>query len=179
MDQPGEITIRALTAADHDWVVETLVASWGSAEIVTRGVVHDAAALPGFVAVTGDQRVGLVTYRPDESDCEILSLNSFMEGCGIGTALLLAVEAEARQLGLGRVWLVTTNDNLHAVRFYQRRGYRLAALHTGAIDVVSRRIKPSIPLTGIDDIPIRDEIEIERMLETARAVDGGRPPGDA
>jgi hypothetical protein len=65
--------------------------------------------------------------------------------------------------GRGRLWLITSNDNLNAIRFYQRRGMRLTAVHRGAIDE-ARQIKPSIPLIGEHGIPIHDELELELRL---------------
>jgi ribosomal protein S18 acetylase RimI-like enzyme len=56
------------------------------------------------------------------------------------------------------------NDNLHALRFYQKRGFVLVALHRNALEA-SRKLKPEIPLVGIDGIPIRDEIELELVLD--------------
>ena len=70
--------------------------------------------------------------------------------------------AERRQRAL-ELELVTTNDNTSALRFYQRRGWVLAAVHVGGIEA-SRRIKPSIPARGNDGIPIRDELELECAL---------------
>jgi RimJ/RimL family protein N-acetyltransferase len=65
--------------------------------------------------------------------------------------------------GVGRVWLITTNDNTAALRFYQRLGFDLVALHRDAVDA-ARSIKPSIPLVGNDGIPIRHELELELRL---------------
>jgi hypothetical protein len=62
------------------------------------------------------------------------------------------------------VWLVTTNDNLVALRFYQRRGFRLSALRPGAVDEARRRLKPAIPDAGAFGIPLRDELELELRL---------------
>jgi DNA-3-methyladenine glycosylase I len=166
MSGGDRIVTRAVGDGDRDWIGELLVERWGATEIVTRGRVHRADALPGFIAALGEHdRAGLITYRHDADEIEIISLDSLVEGRGVGSALLAAVEDAARRAGARRVWLITTNDNLHAIRFYQRRGYRLAALHAGAI-AESRRIKPSIPETGIDGIPIRDEIEIDRSIES-------------
>lgn len=77
---------------------------------------------------------------------------------GTGTAL---VEAVAGDAGARRLRLVTTNDN--ALRFYQRRGFRLAELHVGAVDE-ARRLKPTIPTIGDHGIPLRDELVLERPL---------------
>jgi GNAT superfamily N-acetyltransferase len=97
----------------------------------------------------------------DVDGCEIVTLNSLVEG--VGTVLLSAVRTVAMSSKCRRVWLITTNDNLHALRFYQRNGFSLVALHRNALDL-SRRLKPEIPLTGQDGIPLRDELELEVLL---------------
>jgi ribosomal protein S18 acetylase RimI-like enzyme len=159
------LTITPLTPSDEAWVAALMTEHWGSRKVVSRGRVWDAAALPGFAAKAADgEPAGLVTYRFEDDECEIVSLESLREGLGIGTALLEAVHAVAQEAGCRRVWLITTNDNIHAIRFYQRRGYRMAALHKGAIDVLSRPLKPCIPEVGMHGIPIRDEIEFEYLL---------------
>jgi ribosomal protein S18 acetylase RimI-like enzyme len=56
------------------------------------------------------------------------SLDALIQGRGIGRALMCAVRERYSKL-----WLVTTNDNLHAQRFYSRLGLRLVAVHAGAI----------------------------------------------
>ena len=107
--------------------------------------------------------VGLVTHQIANGECEIMSLNSLVEGKGVGSALIDAVRNEAVGHRCRRIRLITTNDNTHALRFYQRRGFRLAAVYLNALEQ-SRRLKPEIPLTGMDGIPLRDEIELELIL---------------
>jgi GNAT superfamily N-acetyltransferase len=120
--------------------------------------------MPGFVAVdTGGAWVGLITYRLAATECEVISLNSLRPGVGIGSALIGAVREIARQNGCCRLWLMTTNDNMNALHFYQKRGFVLAALYPDAL-AEARRLKPEIPLTGFDGIPLRDEIELEMTL---------------
>ncbi len=65
----------------------------------------------------------------------------------------------------GRLVVVTTNDNLNALRFYQKRGFILVQLRPNAL-ARSRQLKPQIPLVGMDGIPLRDEIELEMDLDT-------------
>jgi hypothetical protein len=60
-----------------------------------------------------------------------------------------------------RVWLVTTNDNVDALRFYQCRGWRLAALRVGAVDDARARLKPGLPEVGQYGISLRDEMILE------------------
>jgi len=158
-----EIRITAVTRKERDIVACLLTELWGSEIIVSRGKVYLAANLPGFIAWVGDQIKGLITYHIENDQCEIVTLDSMLENHGIGSALIDSVIQKARSVGCKRVWLITSNDNIRAIRFYQRRGFDMAALHKNAIDE-ARKIKPQIPILGIDDIPVRHEIEFELCL---------------
>jgi len=155
--------VRPLNKGDRDWVASLLNEQWGSTRMVTRGRVHQVDELPGFVAMEDYKPVGLVTYRIEGDQCEITTLNSLVEKEGIGTALIDAVRDVANGARCKRLWLITTNDNTAALHFYQKRGFTLAALYPNALEK-SRTLKPEIPLTGIDGIPLRDEIELELLL---------------
>jgi GNAT superfamily N-acetyltransferase len=137
---------------------------WGDPLVVAHGKVYHPHTLPGFVAILKGNRVGLLTYALEEESCEIVTINSTKPGIGIGTLLIKAVTQAAREAGCKRLWLITTNDNLHALRFYQKRGFRLLTVHRHAVDA-ARQLKPSIPLIGDDQIPLHDEIELEMMLD--------------
>jgi GNAT superfamily N-acetyltransferase len=153
--------IRSVQAADEEWIGRFTEEHWGASMVVAHGVVFHPGKLPGFVASDQDGGLlGLVTYQVAGKACEVVTLNSVYENQGVGTALLDAVREAAGQAGCDRVWLVTTNDNLRALGFYQRRGYRLVAVHCDAV-TRSRALKPSIPLVSPDGIPLRDELELE------------------
>lgn len=136
---------------------------WGGDTVVSRRRAHKVDSLYGFTAMQGTDLLGLITYDIRDGVCEIVTLNSVAENRGVGSALLSAVFDYAKAQGCNRVWLITTNDNTHAIRFYQRRGFTMTALHVNAIEE-SRRLKPQIPLYGFDDIPILHEIEFEKPL---------------
>lgn len=136
---------------------------WSAETVVAHGVVYRPHELDGFVALRGNEIVGLVTLRAEGGACEIVTIDSTQSGAGIGTALIDAAKAFARQAGCTRLWLITTNDNLGALRFYQKRGFVLVAVHRNAVEE-SRKLKPQIPLIGNDGIPLRDEIELEMVL---------------
>lgn len=155
--------IRPLTEDDRDWVARFLNERWGASTVVTRGRLHQADRLPGFAAVQADKLVGLITHRIDGDECEIVTLDSLAQGIGIGSALIATVKDAALGAGCRRLWLITSNDNLNALGFYQKRGFALAALHRNAIEE-SRRLKPEIPVIGMDGIPLRDELELEMIL---------------
>jgi ribosomal protein S18 acetylase RimI-like enzyme len=156
-----DIEIRAATEADREWIRRQLVESWGSHMVVLRGELLDATACPALIA--GD-REGLLHYRALSDDvCEIVTLEAFRTGRGVGTTLVETMAARAKSDGQTRLVVVTTNDNLDALRFYQSRGFRLLALRPGAIDE-ARKLKPEIAQTGNYGLPIRDEIELVREL---------------
>jgi len=158
-----DLEIRPLNVDDRDFVAHVLIQHWASTRIVTRGVVHQADELPGFIAVEGGERIGLAVYRIDGEECEIITLNSLVQAKGVGTALIESVKNVAASAGCTRIWLVTTNDNMRALSFYQKRGFVFAAVYPNALEQ-SRRLKPEIPEIGIDGIPLRDEIELEMRL---------------
>jgi GNAT superfamily N-acetyltransferase len=158
------LQVRPLTAEDGEWVQRDIIQYWGDPLVVAHGKIYQPQTLPGFVAMLKGNRVGLLTYAFEDRNCEIVTFNSSKPGIGIGTMLLKAVIQAAQEAGCKRLWLITTNDNLDALRFYQKRGFRLVAIHRGAVDA-ARRLKPAIPLIGNDQIPVHDEIELEMMLE--------------
>jgi ribosomal protein S18 acetylase RimI-like enzyme len=162
MDSP-DIQLRAKTPSDHDWIAVVMRREWGAETVVGHGVIYDPAELAGFVAEVDGEVVGLLTYVIDIESCEVITINSLETGMGIGSRLIEAVRGRAVEMGCQRLWLVTTNDNLNALGFYQKRGFRLADLRPGAVDE-SRKIKPEIPIMGESGIPIHDEIELEIHL---------------
>ncbi len=136
---------------------------WGDDLIVVHGTSYQPSALPGFIAYRGGEWVGLVTYHVQGAECEIITLNSLYPSMGIGTALAKAVKKAAQSANCRRLWLVTTNDNLNALWFYQKRGFVLVAVHRNAVEEARKR-KPQIPAIGEYGIPLRDEIELELLL---------------
>jgi ribosomal protein S18 acetylase RimI-like enzyme len=155
--------IRPIHKADKTWVSNLLKEWWSSSMIITRGKVHQVDKYPGFIATQAEERMGLITYNITGKVCEITSMNSLAEGKGVGSALVDAVKKVAVTEECHRLWLITTNDNTAALRFWQKRGFRIAAIYPNAIEQ-SRKLKPEIPLTGNDGIAIRDEIELEMIL---------------
>ena len=158
--------VRPLADGDREWVERLIVERWGAPLVVGRGRTWNPVELPGFAAFDDDRCVGVVTYEVDGDACELVTIDALEEGRGVGTALFDAVVAAAREAGCERIRLVTTNNNLRALAFYQKRGLRLVALVPGAVDE-SRRIKASIPAKDSAGLPIRDELHLERSLDPA------------
>lgn len=134
--------------------------AWGSARIVAQGKLYRLLELPGLIALCDGEPCGILTYRIVGDECGLISLNSMRGQNGIGSVLIEALVEIARQAGCVRLWTITTNNNLHALGFYQKRGFHLVAFYPGAVED-ARRIKPEIPPVGAEGIPIRDEIKLE------------------
>ena len=132
--------------------------NWAGPFIVTKGKLHDTSKSCGFVWVEEATILGYVLYNIQDNECEILVLESLKQNCGIGTALIEVVKSKAKGCNCSCVWLITTNDNFHAIRYYHMHGFALAQVHINSI-VKSRILKSSIPLIGDNGISIRHEFE--------------------
>lgn len=155
--------IRTISSENRDQINDFINSHWFSTVMVVRGKLIDMTTLDGFATYEDENIVGLVTYKIRETECEIVSLDSLIEKQGIGTALVNKVIETARKNKCTKIKLITTNDNINALRFYQRLGFDMVKLYHNALDI-SRKLKPSIPLLGEFDIPLKHEIEFEMDL---------------
>ena len=152
-----------IEAATTELIARLWQEHWGL-PIVTPEREYMPPDVEGLVCRAPDGRtLGLVTWAVDGQRVEIVSINALEPGRGIGSRLMDAAEEELRRRGVSTAHMVTTNDNPSALSFYIRRGYRLVRVHVDAMDRV-RRVKPQVPLTGNDGIPLRDMWELERQL---------------
>ena len=184
------IPTRTIEEKDKDWIMTTIQKEWGAKFVVAHGNRLFPIEYPGFIAIAGDNRIGLITYKikrwswspvrkpwkkPWKKQCEIITINSLEENKGVGKALINRVLAKAQASNCSRIWLITTNDNIRALDFFQRShffqesgrasSFRFVALYRNALKK-SRKLKPSIPMENeLNNIPIRDEIELEIELE--------------
>ena len=155
--------IRQIDQTCRQRINSFIVQQWYTMQMVVHGESIDMDNADGYYACEGDEIIGLITYRITGKEMEILSLDSLQKGRGIGTELLDTVVAKARETGMQKIMLITTNDNLSALRFYQKRGFDMSRLYCNAL-AQARKIKPEIPLIGMDGIPLKHEIELEMIL---------------
>lgn len=156
--------IDKISEKDGEEVLAILESFWGDEKIVVHNEVFDAMTLDGLKAVGRDRILGICHYRICDEECEILTLASLYPKQGIGTTLLSEIERIAVSCGCRLICLTTTNDNLDALGFYQKRGFHLAALYPNQVDF-SRQLKPEIPEIGNHGISIRDELRLEKVLK--------------
>jgi len=157
----GRLTLEPVT--EPGWLEAFIVERWGAPGVVSRGRVWAGEGLSAIRAMDDEGLAGVVSWHSGPDEWEIVTVNAREAGKGVGTRMLDAVIEMARRAGAKRLWLVTSNDNLDALRFYQRRGWRLCALRPGAI-AAARGLKLSIPEEGAYGIPLTDEIELEYTL---------------
>lgn len=157
------MVIKSITPKYQEAVNKILRKEWNCPPSISRGMSIDTTKLPGFISLSGERINGVITYNIINFECEIVTLNSFDENKGIGTRLINEVLAVAIENKCNKIWLITTNDDIDAIRFYQKKGFDLTAVHINAMDI-SRKIKPSIPLIGMHNIPIKHEFEFEIKL---------------
>ncbi|MFC3505145.1 GNAT family N-acetyltransferase [Micromonospora krabiensis] len=171
------ITVRVAGPGDRAAVDALHEREWGGPYVIGHDTRYDLRTLPTLVAVDGAGAVvGALAHHREGDGLEVVSVVAARPGGGAGSALLDAAAQAARAAGLARLWLITSNDNLRALRFYQRRGLRLVGVDRGAVDR-ARRLKPEIPLIGEDGIPLHDELILERRL--APGDEGSAPAGPA
>lgn len=152
--------------ATKEEVAKFIIKYWGSGKIATRGRIVDATSLPRIIIRNKEGKItALAVYRIDRNKnlCKLIAMATDVLGKGIGSALLLKVEEKAKKERCEKIWLITTNDNLEAIAFYNKKGYRLAAVHQDSVKAL-RKLKPEIPLMGQHGLPIKDEWEFEKSL---------------
>ncbi len=159
-----KFTIRKIKSSDRDWVRKFIIKEWGSEKIIGCGKIYYPHKLPGFVAISDKKYLGLITYAVRKDACELVSFNTLKKRRGIGTVLIKKTKKAVRKIGCKKIFLVTTNDNIDALRFYQKGGFTIKKVYPDAI-AAARKIKPEIPLIGNYGIPIRDAIELELLLK--------------
>jgi ribosomal protein S18 acetylase RimI-like enzyme len=157
------VDVRAIAEGDAVTVQTLLTETWGSTKVAGHGVLYDASTLPGLIAYLAGQPVGLLTYHVEGGSWEIVTISASVRELGVGRALVRAVVEIARRDAARRLWLITTNDNTIALRFYQRLGFDLVALHRYGVSRARDELKPEIPLE-VDGMPLRHELELEMLL---------------
>lgn len=153
--------IRPMT--DRAALDELLRLRWSDGSIFVRGRLITPPDVEAFGAYHDNKLQGVATWRIEDGSLYLLTLNNITDRRGVGEALLARMLDLAREKKLPHLRVIISNDNVGAFRFYQKRGFRIIAVHVGVVDMM-RKMKPSIPEIGSEGIPMRDEIEMEIAL---------------
>jgi uncharacterized protein YhfF/GNAT superfamily N-acetyltransferase len=161
--RPFEPPVRPVYPGDRP-AVDAFLADHNADVVARLGQLVDARRHSALIAEVDGELAGVLTWVLRGRSMEVLTLHADRQWAGAGTALVAAARRVAEASGARRLWLTTTNDNVDALRFYQRRGFRLARVHAGAVDRSRVTLKPGIPETGDHGIPLRDELELEMAI---------------
>lgn len=159
-----DVSIRPSCSSDHSWIDEIVAEHFCSSRVVSGTNLYEARDLPGLIAERAGHRTGLLLYRIDGSECEVVVLIASPVRHGTGRRLLESAHRLAQEADCTRLWLNTTNNNFDGIAFYRSVGMTLVAIHYGAVRE-SRRLKPEIPEKDSNGIPIEDTYEFELCLE--------------
>ncbi len=155
--------IRPVEKTDLLWLESQWIETWGSKTLVSKGKKIHLEEQRGYIVSEISVPIGFITYSINGSEMEITSLLAKREQAGVGKMLIDEVKEGARISGVKRIWLVTTNDNTHALAFYQKNGFSICGIRENIMEEY-RKLKPEIPLAGYNGIPVRDEIELEYLI---------------
>jgi ribosomal protein S18 acetylase RimI-like enzyme len=155
------VMVREATDSDRAAARELFQRDFGRTRIVAFGEVMDIDAMPALVAVLRTEPSGALAYRllGDSLHIVALATDPMWQRSGVGGYLIAEAELLARRLRLKRVVISTTNDNLPALHFYQRRGYVLTELVANSVVAHTHQ-----EIAGFGGIPVRDEIRLEKKL---------------
>jgi len=155
------VMVREATEADRAAARELFQQDFGRTKIVAFGEVMDIDEMPALVALLHDGPSGALAYRllGDALHVVALATDPMWQRAGVGGYLIAEAELLARRLNLGRLVVSTTNDNLPALYFYQRKGYRLMELVPESVTAHTHQ-----QVAGFAGIPVRDEILLEKRL---------------
>jgi N-acetylglutamate synthase-like GNAT family acetyltransferase len=164
----SELIIREISTNEIPLIQEFIAQYWGGEPLVIRGKKYYIQSLHGILALSNEKIIGFLMYEIQNQACEIIVFEVFDKFKGIGTQMLDKLKSIAQSKNCKKLCLMTTNDNLDALRFYQRRGFHISGIHLDSVKI-SREIKPAIGLTGDLGIPLRDEIDLEMPLENSNS----------
>jgi len=158
------MNIVALSSVYTEETERLAAGTWGSIHVAAHHELFDLRNLPCYIAVSDKREIlGYCYYRIFANECEIMAIEAVTPNTGVGSALIDAVVAKAKSEKCKRIYVNTSNDNTHALHFYQRRGFAMCTVRWNEFDYL-RTLKPTIPQTGNDNISLLHEIELE-MIE--------------
>jgi ribosomal protein S18 acetylase RimI-like enzyme len=166
MEPEQSIAISEVKQDDRAWPAQEITREFASTRVFSAHQMFDTNELPALVAKRDGRRCGLASYRIDGAECELVAFLTTERRAGVGTALVDALRDLAIARGCRRLFLTTSNDNLEAMAFYQKRGFRFARIHRGSMDE-ARELISGLPATGDHGIPVHDDIEFDMPLTPA------------
>lgn len=162
--QAEPLQIRLSTPEEEATILEFWLHFWDDPEMDCFGKTYRAVDLPALLAVEGDRVVGLLSYAVERRwkaiNIVALQVLPAEQGRGGAAALVRTLEVEARRMGIDRLIVATSNDNLLALYFYQRLGFQISTIKVGQLAPED----PEEEFVGVGRIAVRDEVRLEKRV---------------
>lgn len=152
---------KATTNKEKQQIRQIVKNFWGEPEQLTFNKTYTVTKLPACIAKTKRNIVGFISYTQTKNATLIVALGILPQhqNTGIGKRLIAKIETEAKQHKKKRLLVSTSNDDLPALAFYQHLGFQITQVKPNVIAQ-----KHGTTLKGIGDLPIRDEIRLQKQL---------------
>lgn len=137
--------------------------NWGNTSMVYNRELYNLESLDYIEEYHDSSFGGIITFFEKDHSIHIVSLDTVMSNQGIGTSLLNSLTELAVKRHKSAIYVETTNDNCDAIRFYQTHDFDIYDLQLNEV-AIQRKLKPSIPLIGCYNIPIKHIIKFVKYL---------------
>ena len=157
------VLTREASAGEREAALDLFRRDFGRVRIVAFGEAVLLAEVPGLIVAEMEGEIsGALAWRRAGDAVQVIALaaDPMWQRSGVGGHLLAEAELVARREAVDRVVVSATNDNLPALYFYQRRGYRLTEIVRGGGHEAAAPVT-----TGFADIPVLDELRLEKTLK--------------
>lgn len=154
--------VREAVPDDRQRARDIFDGEFGGRQLVADGQRVSLEHADLLVAETEGGVTGALAWHRRDDALHIMALatDPMWQRSGVGGYLLAEAELLARRLSLRRIRVTISNDNIPALYFYQRRGYRLTAILTDSLSSQPA----NRGLIGFADIPIVDEVQLTKAL---------------
>ena len=160
--QTSEYKVQQASCDDVEVLEELVKLFWGDPIQLMFNQTFRVAQEPAITAKKDGNIIGFISYNDFRKNAVLIMALGILpgfQGCGIGRTLVEQVENYAKSQGKQQLLVVTSNDNLPALAFYQRHGFQLFEV---APNVIAEKLGGQKP--GFARIPIRDELRLRKIF---------------
>ncbi|KAF0229555.1 MAG: hypothetical protein FD175_1893 [Beijerinckiaceae bacterium] len=159
---PPMLSLRPIE--DKSEIAAFMVGTWGSTRMMVAMQVYDVMAIEATGLYDAENKlVAFASWALRDKTAYLCALHALVEGKSYARHLLAALMPVLKDKGARTIRAMITNDNMPALTFYQKNGFRFATLYVGGVDAY-RPTMPGMRTHGYQDIPIRDALELEMIL---------------
>lgn len=160
---PGEVICRAVE--DKAAIADFMAKRWGSPRMLVGMHTYDVTEIEAQGLYDRDGGLlAFASWKLRDRTVVLCALHALQEGNGFATRMLEEIKQLARRQGARSIRAMVTNDNMPALVFYQKNGFRLSTLYVGAVDAY-RPVMPGMLTHGYLGLPIHDALELEYPLQ--------------